>query len=83
MKSQHAISQIKNRPIVTTHGVINCRRRALVIVIMLVTDAFAQLMYDIDEARIEGRLQGARPRKVNLRVVDDTAGALAHDIDRV
>src|SRR6516162_4298551 len=50
---------------------------------MLVTDALAQRMHNLDEARLEGSLQATRTSKVDLRGVDDPAGTLAHDIDDV
>src|SRR5216683_4762560 len=50
---------------------------------MFLVNAVAQLVDELDEMRLEGGGQGARPRDVDLPAEHDAAGAAAHDIDRV
>src|SRR5229473_830080 len=84
-KTMQAISQMISSTAVASHGMAcfsASRRRSLMTRSswgVLLRDAVAQLVDDLDELRLEGRGERARPRNVDLPAEHDAAGPAAHD----
>src|SRR5688572_16863989 len=87
-KTTQQISQTISRPASTSHGmairsVSRCRGVTTDPSRVLLMNAVAQLVDDVDEVRFEGRGKRTRPRHVDALAHDDAAGPPAHHVDPV
>src|SRR5882757_10776659 len=92
-----AICQVSSRPPITIQGMAVSRRRRLIDVISdslqgsggsfslaaNLRDLVADLVNDVDEMRVEGGFDGARPRQVDLMRRNHPARPCAHDEDDI